>query len=280
MHDARQARGGGDVANHVNIVVGLQERGRNLVGNRAFHRVSDDFSLFLAPSREENLASGQNRGHTHRNRARRNGFAAAETARHFLARSSVDEDDARRRIERRTRLVGGDVAHSTDAEQHHVDAAETLDALFVEATVLLHLVLLDGSVGRKDILAVNIDVVEESLVQLSNGTLLSVFRQREIFVGVENNDILETHALFLVQSDEFLIDGRQRSACAQSEHAIFSLATLLLHFFDNRQSHFPHAVLGLRIDVGRQLLHSRDFAAIYSGERTVKLLWYFIQYDL
>ena len=80
--------------------------------------------------------------------------------------------------------------------------------------MLLNLVLLDGSVGRKDILVVDIDVVEETLVQLSDGALLCVFCQRKILVGVENNDILETHALFLVQSDEFFIDGRQRSSSA------------------------------------------------------------------
>jgi hypothetical protein len=49
-----------------------------------------------------------------------------------------------------------------DTEQHHVDASERLDALLVESAVLRYGILTDASVGRKDILLFDVDMVEEA----------------------------------------------------------------------------------------------------------------------
>ena len=280
MYDARQSRGGGKVAHNVHVVVRLQERGRNAVGDGSLDGFLDDFGLFLSPCREENLAGGENRGHTHCDGTGRNGLTAAEAARHFLARSGVDEDDTRGRIERRTGLVRGDVAHAADAEEHDVDAVERADALLVEPAVLLYALLLDGAVGREDVLLVDINVVEESLAKLSDGALRGVFGQGEILVGIENHHVLEAHAPFLVHADELFVERRQRSAGSQAQHAVFAFFLLAFDFFDNSRGNGFHGLFHFRIDVRRHLLHARNFAAFHRRARAVECFGYFIQYDL
>ena len=280
MHNACELAGGSEVDDHVHVVVRLQERGGNLVGDGTLNGLLDNLRLAFTPCREVDAACGQDGSHAHRHRAGRHHFAAVHAASHFLARRGVDKDDARLRVERRSRLVGGNVAHAADAQQHHVDAAEGLDALLVESAVLLHALLCHRAVEREDVLAVDVDMVEEALVEQLQGCELRLWRDGIVFVSVEHDDILEAHALLLVIADELVVDGCERGAGAESEHAVLAFALFLFDFLHHGIGNGFGSLLHLRIDVGGQFLHSRDFAAVNGRQRTIECFWYFVKYDL
>ena len=72
--------------------------------------------------------------------------------------------------------------------------------------MFLHGVLLDGAVGREDVLLVDVDVVEEVFPQLLDAAVLGVGQEREVLVRIECHDILEAQLLFPVAAYQFVID--------------------------------------------------------------------------
>ena len=163
MHDTSEACGGGQVDDHMGIVVRLQESSGDAVGNGSFNGVLNDVGLLLPPCGHIDAAGAQDGGDAHGDGTRRYLLVGTEAACHLLTRGLVDEDEARGGIQSGARLIGGDIAHASDTQEHDVDTAETLYALLVEAAVALHILLLNASIGREHILRLHIDMVEEAV---------------------------------------------------------------------------------------------------------------------
>ena len=146
--------------------------------------------------------------------------------------------------------------------------------------MLLHALLCHRAVEREDVLAVDVDMVEETLVEQLQGCVLRLRRDGIVFVGIEHDDVLETHALLLVEADELVVDGCERRAGAQSEHAVLAFALFLFDFLHHGIGDGLGSLLHLRVDVGGQFLHSCNFTTVDGRERTVECFRYFVQYDL
>ena len=280
MYNARQTSGSSKIDDHMHIVVGLQERGGNGVGDGPFHRLANDVGLLLAPCGEEYLAGREDGADTHRYGARRHRFVGAEAKRGLLARRSIDQHEARRRRKSRSRLVDGDVTYATDAQQHEVDASEGLDALLVELAMLLNAVLRYCAIGREDVLAVDVNMVEKPLAKLAESAMLGIGREREKLVGIENHHVAEAHALLLMTTDEFRIDRCERGSGSQAEHTKASLALTTQYLVHHNVGDAAYGFLYLGKYVGWNLLHSGDFRTVYSCLRLVEFFRYFVQYDL
>lgn len=178
------------------------------------------------------------------------------------------------------RLVGGDIADAADTEQHDVDAAEGLDALLIEAAELLHLVLSDATIEGIDVLCGNIHLVEEALAELVNAADGAVGLKREILVGIEHDNILEAHLLFVVKADELIVDGREALSGTEAQHAVLAQLLLGLDFLDDGVGYGTCTFIHLRVDVGLYFLVTCDLRAVYGRLRIVKLLRNLIEDDL
>ena len=146
--------------------------------------------------------------------------------------------------------------------------------------MLLHALLCHGSIEREDVLAVNVYMVEETLLEQLQGGVLRLGYDGIILIGVEDNDILEADALLLVTADELVIDRCERGAGAQTQHAVFAFALLLLDFVDDVVGNSLGSLLHLRIDLGGQLLQTGDLTTVDGRQRTIECFRYFVQYDL
>ena len=72
-----------------------------------------------------------------------------------------------------------------------------------------------------DVLCLHVDMVEEAVTQLVDGTLCAVLIEREVLVCVEHDHVVETQAC-LVTMYEFLVDGVQRQTGTKGEHALLA----------------------------------------------------------
>ena len=87
------------VDDHLCVVVCLQERGRDGIGDVALYRLLDDGSFLFAPCCEENLPCRQDGVDTHRDGAGWHCLAIAKAHGHLFARGGIDEDEARGAVE-------------------------------------------------------------------------------------------------------------------------------------------------------------------------------------
>ena len=244
------------------------------------YRLLDNVGLTLSPSREIDLARLEDGGNTHRDTTGRHQVLRGKAHRHLLSRHGVEQDQARGGRNGRSRLVGSDVAHTSDSQQHHVDTTTRVDALLILATVVKHIVLVDSRVGREDILRSDIHPVEQPCVELADTTVLVVRLQRIVFVGIEDDDVVEAELSRLVASHHFLVDRSERGTRSQSEHTHSSVAVLLLDEFLYRIDDSLSTLLHLREDVRRDLLATCQLGTLHGRARMVVLLRHFVECNL
>ena len=108
---------------------------------------------------------------------------------------------------------------------------------------------------------------------------LASWLQGEVLVGIEDHHILETQFLFLVTADQFVVDGNQALASAQSQDAILSQLMLGSDFCLDAVSNSCRTLVHLRENVGANFLETCDLAAVNSRLWCIKLFRYLVQYD-
>lgn len=141
MLDACEVGGGAEVDDHLGIAVCLQERSRDGVAHLALDGFLDDAGLLLAPGHDEHALGLEDGAHAHGQAAGRHLLTVGEAVGHLLTRKTVNEDDVGVGSQTGTGLVDSDVAAAADAKQSQVETAEGLNALLVEAAVVLHGIL-------------------------------------------------------------------------------------------------------------------------------------------
>ena len=65
----------------------------------------------------------------------------------------------------------------------------------------LDIVLRDSTIESENILRVNVNMTQEALSKLTNGTILCLCRQREKLIGIKDNDIAEADQSLLITTD-------------------------------------------------------------------------------
>ena len=280
VDDTCQLAGGSEVADELGVVVCLYECGRNGVGNLALDNLLYDVGLLLAPCCKEQFVGREQCADAHGDRAWRNLLKSAETVGHLVARHLVDQNQAACRRNVRARLVTGDVAHTAYAEHGNVDASLGSDELFVGAAVLIYVVLGNESVGSVYVLFLDVDVVEQTLAQLSDGAVLAVGVEWEVFVGVEHHYIVKTQSFLLVAACQFLVDRSERQTSAESQHTLLAGLLRALYFLLYGIGYHLDTLLYLRVYVGKDFLATCHFRTFNCRTRAVVLLGYFVKYNL
>ena len=138
----------------------------------------------------------------------------------------------------------------------------------------------DAAVKGIDILCGDVHFVEEALAQLMDAADSAVGLEWEVFVGIEDDHILETHFLFVVYADEFIIHWSEALSGTEAQHTIFTQLLLGLDFLDDGVGYSVCAFIHLRVDVGLYFLVTCNFRTVYSRLRIVKLLRNLIEDNL
>ncbi len=280
VFDACEVGGGAEVEHHLRVGVGLQEGGRQRVGDLSLHHLLHDLRLLVAPRRQEHRLGREQRRDAHGQRAGRNLLLRAEAVLHLLARGVADQDEARDGLDARTGFVGGNVAHAADAQQRHVNASEGLDALLVEPATVVDGLLSDAPIEGEDVLRLDVDMVQEARLELIDAPGRVFLLERIVFVGVEGDDVAEAEFLLLVLLDQFFIDRHERQTSAQSHHVVFSAVLCGHDFLLDVVGNVLGPFLRGGEDVGVDFLHAGDFRVFHGRFRLVILDGYFVEYDL
>ena len=78
--------------------------------------------------------------------------------------------------------------------------------LLVLAAMLLYIILSNSTIWRKDVLYININMIQKTLFELVDTTIDVFFTQWEVLVCIEDNNILETQLTGLMTFDKFVED--------------------------------------------------------------------------
>ena len=97
-------------------------------------------------------------------------------------------------------------------------------------------------------------MVEQTLAQLSDGAVLAVGVEWEVFVGVEHHYIVKTQSFLLVAACQFLIDRSERQTSAESQHTLLAGLLRALYFLLYGIGYYLGTFLYLRVYVGKDFL--------------------------
>ena len=64
--------------------------------------------------------------------------------------------------------------------------------LFILTAMFLYIVLGDSTIWRKDVLGININMIQETIFKLIDTAVYVLYAQWEVLVCIEDNNILET----------------------------------------------------------------------------------------
>jgi hypothetical protein len=222
MHYSRELSGRVKVDYDMRVVVRLQERGGYGVSDFTLHRLPYDTCLGLAPSRKIYGARVEDGRNAHGDGTRWDALLRAKTHGHLLAGHVVDENEARGGRGHRARLIGSDVAHTANAQQHDIDTTRLRDASLVPLARILHHVLRHHTVGRENIPFIYVDMVQKTIAQLSQAGMYIILGQGEILVSIEDNDIGEAKPLLAMTTYKLIENEVERYARAQPQDAMFA----------------------------------------------------------
>ena len=195
----------------------LKGRDGPLVVVGAFDAVAHRAGFLVARGEDQHLLGREHRAHADRQRGfRHERDVAAEEPGVDLDRVLRQGLEARAGVERRERLVEGDVSVFAHAAHEEVDAPGLDDARLVVGALLGQVV--GVAVENVDVLRPDVDVLEEIVPHervVAFGMLLG---ETHILVHVERDDVLERHFARLVAADQFLVGLQRGRAGRQPQH--------------------------------------------------------------
>ncbi len=199
--------GGGGVEEEFRGAMFLEEAGGDRGGHRAFDGLLHDLRFGFTEGEEEDALGGEDGADAHGDGAAGDELFAEEIAGGVESGDAVEGDEAGAAVARGAGLVEADVTGAADAEELEVDSAGGGDGGFVLLAEGGDGFGGEGAVGDVDVLARDIDVVEEVFVHETVVALELAGVHGEVFVEVEGDDVLEGEIFFLVEADEFGVDG-------------------------------------------------------------------------
>jgi hypothetical protein len=197
----------------------LKERRTDLVADRAFNRFFHDGCLGISPGEEDDAAGFKNGAATHGDRVGRNVGQFTEGWGCILAGHWIEMNAAGARFLWRTRLVEADVAGAPDAEKLEVKSTCLTDRFFVGGAMRVDLILWHDPARKVDVGCRNVDVIEQIPVHESPVALRMIAIETEVFIEVEGDDPGERQALFLMETDQFTVEGDRGAARGKTENS-------------------------------------------------------------
>ncbi len=146
--------------------------------------------------------------------------------------------------------------------------------------MLLYFILSNGTIWCKDVLNFNINMIQETLLQLVDASVYILSIQWKILIGIEDDNILETKPSCLMTLDKFLEDWSEGGTRANAHNIFSSFLFSLLDISLKLVGYVNSALFYRWEDVCRNLLKACDFRAFYGSCRMIKLLRYLIEYYL
>ena len=195
----------------------LEERRRDLRGDRTLHRRAHDLGLVLAPRHEHHPAGLEDRPHAHRDRAPGRALLAPEVAGGVAPGERVEGHHAGPRAARAARLVEADVPGAPDPEDLEVYAARGPDGVLVPAAVRIESGGGDSPVGHVGARRRDVDMVEQ--VRLHEAPVAARVGRLDgvVLVEVEGHHVREAEPLLAVHPDELGVESERRGAGRQAQ---------------------------------------------------------------
>lgn len=278
MAQSGQILGSTKIQSQLGMRMVLQERCRQVGGDRLFIHAFDDVRIVLAPCHAQHPVARQNIAQSERDSS--GGSIVGLVIRSdLLAHLTAEEHQTGETRRHGARLVECQTSLRTHLAHTHVDAAATVDQLIVLAAALVH--VLAGSSGAYSVyvLGLDINMVEEHLTQASHSA--RAFRiEGEKLAGVENNDILEAHTAGIIELDQPGIHRMSAYAGSESQHAIPFLGHILCYIFYDLPRDIVAPVGGCLEYAGINLFLASESGYFDLTLRVVIPSWYLIQFDL
>ena len=152
--------------------------------------------------------------------------------------------------------------------------------LLVLTAMLLYIILSNSTIWRKDVLYININMIQETLFELIDTTIDVFFAQWEVLVCVEYNNILETQLACLMTFDKFVEDRSEGRTRAYAHNIFSSFLLSLLDVCLKMVGNVDSSFFNCWEDISRNLLKTCYLRAFDSCCRAIKLLRYLIEYNL
>ncbi len=115
-------------------------------------------------------------------------------------------------------FVETDVPIATQPQKLNIDAARINNALFVAAT--LHMHIRRSAIGHVGAFLVDIDMLKKMLPHEPSIGLIMRRGQADIFVEVESRDLTEIEPLVAMHADQFLIELQRGASGGEAEHGV------------------------------------------------------------
>src|SRR6185312_13137593 len=234
--ETREFRGRNVVHDENDVIVLLQQGGRYLLGDIAFHRLPDDRRLQLSPGHEHDAFGPQNGADPHRDCESRHLRDILKIERIRDTRGVLQRNQPGMGIDAGARFVETDVAVVTDAQYLQIDAAGFFDHLLVLDAMLLDLVLSPLAVRDMTIGRIDVHLVEQLFLHEAVVALKGIVVDGIVFVEVESDNVPEAEPFVAVQPDQLGIQRLGRRASRQTEDGLLTLA---FFFADERRDLLP-----------------------------------------
>ncbi len=212
-----------------------QKRGRHAGRHRAFGRFANDLALVLPLGDQQDFAGIEDRGHAHRDGVCGDVFLAEKVAGSVAAGERVEGHQPCAAAQGAKWLVKANVAVAADAQKLDVDAAGLVDSGFVAAAMIGHLVGRNRAVGNVDVVARDVDVVEEMLVHPAVVALQGLRVEAVVFVEVKGNDVGEVETFVAMHANQIAIHADGCRAGRQSEHGAAAFSSALAEHIGDGQ---------------------------------------------
>ena len=152
--------------------------------------------------------------------------------------------------------------------------------LLVLAAMLLYVVLSNCAIWCKDVLSIDVNMIQETFFELINTTIYVFDTQWEIFVSIEDNNILEAQFASLMTLDKLLKDRSERRTRPNAHYIFSSFLLSLLDVCLKLIGYVDSSFFNRWEDISWNLLKTCYLRAFDSCCWTIKLLRYLIEYNL
>src|SRR5690606_27468106 len=184
-------------------------RGRDLIGDLTFDCFLDDRGFSFTPGHHNHPSWFEDTAYPHRYCLLRHVLFTKEITRRVDACDLFECHQPGQRALGRSGFVKAYVAGATDTQYLDVDTPQLSNTIFIGNAIGCNLLFGNGAVRNVDVVARNVDMVEQVLVHKPNVTLYRIGLHRIVYVQVERTHMFEAEAFSLGPAYELRIHARR-----------------------------------------------------------------------
>ena len=191
----------------------------------------------FAKGHDDDLAGFEDRADPHGQGLLGHVLFPEEVARRVAARHGIERRQARAAMACRARLVEADMSGSADAQNLQVDAAGTLDHLFIFRAVASRVLSIDQAVRDVDILRLDVDVIEKRFLHPAPVTVRIVGVQAQVFVEIKRDHAGEIDARLFMEPEQLAVNADRGRPGRQTQNRSLARGIILADQAFNHQRH-------------------------------------------